>query len=185
MKTYISNIIPQLEQFSKKLDDITLLTNQHWVAISDIDKAKCVFIFRKNKELLISQNGLVEKGTWEYLGNNSLLINRKDGSHLFKHGFFDENVLALKVDGLDTYAYFVNENKFIGELDSSQNIERFLESKYLSPHLPTEVTSREIKSVYSMYPPLDFFGYFAYAIILLLILIAVYIIISSISNEAV
>jgi hypothetical protein len=28
-------------------------------------------------------------------GNNSLLIDRKDDSYLFKQGFFDENILAL------------------------------------------------------------------------------------------
>ena len=36
MKTYISDIIPKIQRFSQKLDNLTLLTNQHWVVIDDI-----------------------------------------------------------------------------------------------------------------------------------------------------
>jgi hypothetical protein len=77
MRTFISDIIPRIQKFSQKLDNLTLLTNQHWVVIDDIDNTKNVYIFRHNNELLISQNGKVEKAKWEYLGNNSLLIDRK------------------------------------------------------------------------------------------------------------
>jgi hypothetical protein len=74
MQTFISDIIPKIQRFSQKLDDLTMLTNQHWVVIDTIDKTKNVYIFRKNNELLVSSDGEVEKGRWEYLGNNSLLI---------------------------------------------------------------------------------------------------------------
>ena len=133
MRTYISDIIPKIQKFSQKLDNLTLLTNQHWVVINEIDNAKNVYIFRPNNELLISQNGKVEKAKWEYLGNNSLLIDRKDESYLFKHGFFDENILALKIDGRNEYAFFVNETKFDGELNSLENVYSFLNEKYIEP----------------------------------------------------
>ena len=81
--------------------------------MDEIDKTKNVYIFRKNNELLISSNGEVEKGRWEYLGNNSLLIDKKDKSYLFKHGFFDENVLALKIDGREEYAFLVNKTSMM------------------------------------------------------------------------
>ena len=74
MRTYISDIIPRIQKFSQKLDNLTLLTNQHWVVIDDIDNTKNVYIFRQNNELLISQNGKVEKAKWEYLGHNSLIF---------------------------------------------------------------------------------------------------------------
>ena len=66
MKTFITDIIPKIQRFSKKLDDLTKLTNQHWVSLGDITKNKKVFIFRQNNQLLISENGIVEKGSWEY-----------------------------------------------------------------------------------------------------------------------
>ena len=134
MKTFISDLIPKLQRFSQKLDNLTLLTNQHWVVIDDIGNNKNVYIFRTNNDLLISQNGKVEKAKWEYLGNNSLLIGKKEESYLFKHGFFDENILALKVDSRDEYAFLINENKYDGELNSLEKVIEFLTKKYLEPH---------------------------------------------------
>lgn len=153
MKTFISDLIPKLQRFSQKLDNLTLLTNQHWVVIDDISNNKNVYIFRANNDLLISQNGKVEKAKWEYLGNNSLLIDKKDESYLFKHGFFDENILALKVDSKDEYAFLINENKYDGELNSLNKVIDFLTKRYLEPHLRQSIedttgivinTSREL-----------------------------------------
>jgi len=142
MKTYISDIIPRIQKFSQKLDNLTLLTNQHWVVIDDIDKTKNVYIFRQNNELLISQNGKVEKAKWEYLGHNSLLIDRKDESYLFRHGFFDENILALKIDSKDEYAFLVNETKFDKELNSSLSVIEFLSRKYIEPTIKRDIQNQ-------------------------------------------
>ena len=146
MQTFIADIIPQLQKFSKKLDDLTLLTNQHWVVLDELENAKNVYIFRSNNELLISSNGKVEKGKWEYLGNNSLLIDRKDDSYLFKHGFFDENVMALKIDGKEEYAFLVNENRFDGELNSKEKVLQFLSNRYLNL-IPSEKTKVQPETV--------------------------------------
>ncbi|OQY92870.1 MAG: hypothetical protein B6D37_13295 [Sphingobacteriales bacterium UTBCD1] len=131
MKTYLADIIPKIKRYSEKLDNLTLLTNQHWVVLDELRNSKFVYIFRSNYELLISQNGKVEKGKWEYLGNNSLLIERTDESYLFRHGFFDSNILALKVDGKDEFAFLVNENNYGGDLNSIEKVLDFLEKKYL------------------------------------------------------
>ncbi len=142
MRTYFSDIIPRIQKYSQKLDNITLLTNQHWVVIDDIDNSKSVYIFRNNNELLISQNGKVEKAKWEYLGNNALLIDRKEESYLFKHGFFDENILALKIDSKDEYAFLVNETKFEKELNNSLNVAEFLNTYYLTNNLKRRIQSQ-------------------------------------------
>jgi hypothetical protein len=131
MKTYIADMIPKIQRFSQRLDDLTKLTNQHWVSMGDITQAKRVFIFRDNNQLIISDNGIVEKGSWEYLGNQSLLLETKEESYLLKHGFFDENVIALKLDSTETYAFFVNETKYEGELNNINEVLEFLENKYL------------------------------------------------------
>ena len=131
MKTFIADIIPRIQKFSQKLDNKTLLTNQHWVVIDEINSTKTVYIFRSNNELLISISGKVEKAKWEYLDKNSLLIDMKAGSYLFRHGFFDENILALKIDGKDEYVFLVNETKFDAELNSYKQIIEFLNYKYI------------------------------------------------------
>jgi hypothetical protein len=140
MKTYFSDIIPKIQKFSQKLDNLTLLTNQHWVVIDDIDNIKRVYIFRTNNELLISQNGKVEKAKWEYLGNNSILIDRKEESYLFKHGFFDENVLALKIDSSNEYAFLVNETKFDNEINTANGVIEFLDKTYIYPQIHQKIT---------------------------------------------
>ena len=122
MKTYFFDLIPRLQRYSEQLDDLTKLTNQHWVVVDEIANSKNVYIFRTNNELLISQNGKVERAKWEYLGNNSLLIDKREEIYLFKQGFLDENVLALKVDSKDEYAFLVNENKYDGDLNSINKI---------------------------------------------------------------
>ena len=142
MQTFISDIIPKIQRYSQKLDDLTILTNQHWVVMDEIDRTKNVYIFRKNNELLVSSNGEVEKGRWEYLGNNSLLIDKRDKSYLFKHGFFDENVLALKIDGREEYAFLVNENKYDGELNSFARVIDFLNRTYLDPSIQKKLAEQ-------------------------------------------
>lgn len=141
MKTFIADIIPRLQQYSQKLDNLTLLTNQHWVVVDEIVNSKTVYIFRSNNELLISKNGEVEKAKWEYLGNNALLLDLKEKSYLFRHGFFDENILALKIDGKEEYAFLVNETKFDKELNSSERILEFLQRKYIEPYQRQQVGS--------------------------------------------
>lgn len=150
MKTFFSDIFPKIQRFSEKLDNITLLTNQHWVSIDDLSSAKTVYIFRSNNELLIATNGKVEKEKWEYLGNKSLLIDKKTESYLFKHGFFDENILALKVDSSEQYAVFVNENKYEGELDSIDRVFDFLKHKYLNPTIKSTIESTTGKQINSI-----------------------------------
>jgi hypothetical protein len=133
MKTYILDIIPKIQRFSQKLNEITVLQNKHWIVLDEESKNKVVFIFReKNNQLLISINGIIEKGTWDYLGNNSLLIDRESGSYLFKHGFIDDSVLALKVDGKEEYLVLVNEKWFDIKLRSLERVLSFLSEKYLS-----------------------------------------------------
>ncbi len=131
MKTFASNIISKLERYSEKLNNLTLLVNQHWVLLDEFSNQKKVFIFRKSDELLIVVNGIVEKANWEYVGLNSILIDSKDQSLLFRHGFFDENILALKIDSTEEYAILVNESKYSGELNNLSAITSFLENKYL------------------------------------------------------
>jgi len=131
MRTFIADIIPKIQRFSQRLDDLTNLTDQHWVSLGDITETKRVFIFRANNQLLIADNGIVEKGSWEYLGNQSLLIDTKRESYLLKHVFFDENVIALKLDSTDSYAFFINETKYNKDLNRIEDVLIFLEDKYI------------------------------------------------------
>lgn len=55
MKTYLLDIIPKIQRFSQKLDDLTVLLNKHWIIFDENSIDKTVFIFReKENQLLIS-----------------------------------------------------------------------------------------------------------------------------------
>ena len=140
MKTYILDIIPRIQKFSQKLDNLTILLNKHWVILDEESSRKSVLIFReKDNQLLISNDGIIEKGNWEYLGNNSLLIDRNDGSYLFKHGFIDDYILALKVDGKEEYALLVNEQWFGKQLKNLAETLSFLNKEYLVDKKENEI----------------------------------------------
>lgn len=131
MQTYIADVIPKIQRFSEKLDNTTLLTNQHWVLIDRISEEKKIYLFRPNNELLISKNGMVEKGRWEYLGNKSLVIDQGNQAYLFRFGFMDKNILALRIDTKEEYALFVNENVFSGEVNSFSKLNAYINENYL------------------------------------------------------
>jgi len=143
MKTYIADIIPKIQRFSRKIDDLTLLTNQHWVSLGDMINSKVVYIFRGNNQLLVSENGIITKGIWEYLGNQSLIIDKGNESYLLKKAFFDENVLALKVDGSNEFAFFVNETKYDKDLNSIYDVISFLEKAYLKKDDPQNLNDAD------------------------------------------
>lgn len=133
MKTYILDIIPRIKKFSKKLDDLTSLADKHWVILDDDTNLKSVYIFRKNGVLLISLNGEIQKGKWEYLDQNSIMIDIKDKSYLFRQGFFNKTVLALMLDGKNEFCLMIDEAKYVDGLNTLLSVEEFLQSEYLSP----------------------------------------------------
>jgi hypothetical protein len=131
MQTYLSDIIPSISRYSKQLNDETLLTSRHWMVVEELENRKSIYIFRKNRDLLISTNGSVEKGTWDYLGNDKLLIEKDGKAFLFRHGFFEDDFLALKIECGDEYAFLVNEKKYDENLNSVLSIHTFLTKKYI------------------------------------------------------
>jgi hypothetical protein len=141
MLLYLADLFTRLAAHSEQLDNLALLTNQHWVSIDEIAQQKVVYIFRTNNELLISTNGNVQEARWEYLGNNSLLVRTKDSSLLLKHGFFDDSILALKRDSTDDFNIFVNENKHSGELNTPEKVARFLENRYFDTKTQAQIES--------------------------------------------
>lgn len=147
MRTYVADFIPRFRQFSEKLDNETLLVNQHWVMVDEITSTKTVYIFQRDNRLLLSRDGEVEIARWEMIDPQNVLVTVGDKSFMFKHGFLDENVLALKLDGKDEYAMFFNEDKSNSQLNALNAMNDFLEEKYLKPEPPV-VQSKSTQSVY-------------------------------------
>ena len=132
MRFYLSDLIPRLAKFSKQLDTNAKLVNQNWILIQDDEASKLVYLYSDDGSLDVYQNGIeIDTGTFK-LVNNSLQIKISGTRGLFKIGFFDEYVMALKRDSTNHFAFFVNETRYEGEFNSAQNIFDFLSLKYLN-----------------------------------------------------
>ena len=62
----------RVSKLSQKFDNTSLILSHHWVLIDEIETKKKLYIFRNNKELLISEDGKVDTAQWRYLGKNTL-----------------------------------------------------------------------------------------------------------------
>ena len=106
---------------------------------------KELFIFRSNnKELLISRNGLVQKGKWELLSISSIIIDIDNRSYLFNTAFVDNKFLALQLDGTNECMIMIEpEMKKQLLLDSVYKVENYLESNYIAPEMERKKKNEE------------------------------------------
>ncbi|WP_127844570.1 hypothetical protein [Psychroflexus aestuariivivens] len=118
MKIYLQDIVKGLKNFSKSLNKKSILIEKPWALIdSDLEIQK--LIFKKNKELIMSKNGQVNIGKWDYLPEaKSLLINRGTDTILCNEGFIDEGVMILKMDGTNNDFFILANENVIPDLDA-------------------------------------------------------------------
>lgn len=112
MKDFIKSVLPSIRELSLSLDKKAIFLNHPWILINE-NGSNEKLIFRKNGELIMSKEGNVITGTWEYLSYaNSLLIDRGQDKRLYNQGFIDECIMVLKLDGtMEDYHILVNQNK--------------------------------------------------------------------------
>ena len=118
MKVFLQHIVSEMKNYSKRLDQQSILIDKPWALIdSDFEIQK--LIFKKNKELIMSKNGQVVMGSWEYLAEaRSLLIDRGKDKILCNEAFINEGVMILKMDGTNnTFFILANEN-IVPDLDA-------------------------------------------------------------------
>jgi hypothetical protein len=110
--------------YSKSLKKESLLVNKPWALLDD-DKEVQKLIFKPNKELILSKNGNVKVGAWDYFPDaKSLLIDRVSDKMLLNEQYVDENVIILKKDGThNDFFALANENTI-----PDYNIPKYLDS---------------------------------------------------------
>ncbi len=141
MTHYFENILPKVLSYSQKLDKLALLLNEPWVVVGD-HNVQSKLIFRTAGSVLISENGIVTFGKWELLNRaNSILIEYTHSIRLYNQAFFDEAILALRLDGTQDFFILVNQNK-IPDL----NIVKYINDKYTDKIKPNVSTNNHIES---------------------------------------
>lgn len=147
MEISFSELIPRVSTLSQKFDNTSLLFNNHWVLVNETNSKNKLYIFRDNNELIISEDGKVDVALWRYLGKNTLLIENEKEKNLYKHEFFDQNLIAIKIRDDQNYSFFVNEEKFDQGLNSENEILKYLHNKYLINNTHKKITRRKRKSL--------------------------------------
>ena len=129
MSDFIITILDKVQQYNHSLQKQSMYTNKPW-ALVDNDLEVQKMIFKNNNELILSKNGKVQIGHWEYLvGTKSILIDRGNDKLLLNEVFLNEDVMILKLDGtkLDFFV-FANENQ-IPNLDVMDYFNRLILKK--------------------------------------------------------
>jgi hypothetical protein len=99
MKTHLSDILPRLKKYSQSLDQTAMLVDKPWVVNAGNNEYQKL-IFKRDGTVLLSRNGNLTDGKWEYIsGANALVIDYGSNKILYRHSYFDEAVLALQKDG--------------------------------------------------------------------------------------
>ncbi len=128
MKTFFENILPRIISFSTKLDSLSNLIDEPWVVYNS---TKEKYIFRQNGQLIYSNSGSVSIGKWELLNKaNSILIEHNNTFKVYNHGFFDNTLLMLRIDGSDELFILENINKI-----PIVEVEKYIEETYLKEDL--------------------------------------------------
>ena len=130
MKIYLQNIVNSLKQYSESLDKQTLLINKPW-ALIDSELGIQKLIFKKDKELILSRDGQVVMGKWDYFPEaKCLLIDRGTDKILCNEAYIDDSILVLKQDGKKgDFFILANENN-IPDLDVYEYLRKLFYKKY-------------------------------------------------------
>ena len=105
----IQKVLSQVKKTQDKISDISLLSNKSWV-LNSTNNIHEVWILRKDNTLLISKNGIVETGSWNYfIESKSLYLELGDEKKLFSQVIVDDLNLSIKLDGTDEIITFEDE----------------------------------------------------------------------------
>jgi hypothetical protein len=130
MSSYIFKLFPNLKDFNHALHYEPLLLNQEWVLVNGITSKKSVYVFEDHNTLVITENESVSKTTWSIKENNSFFIENEDGKIAVNAFFKDEDILVLQHQKTEDFALFINESKYSEDLNSFEDVQKFLHDKY-------------------------------------------------------
>ena len=109
MKTYLFDTINRFKRFSKQLDAKTIICDKAWQVFNDSGE-KELYIFNTDGTVLITLNGVVTHGTWQFIAaNDSLIITAANQSYMVHPAFLDDCLFALQVDGTDQVAFLIDQ----------------------------------------------------------------------------
>lgn len=125
IKAHFDSIVSQLRSHSASLAKENIFVDKPWTII-DEDNEMQRLVFKKDKSLIMSKNGEVNYGSWDYLPEmRSIVINRINNSILCNEAYIDEGVMILQLDGTSNQFFKLANANVIPDLD----INKYLRNK--------------------------------------------------------
>ncbi|ALJ00765.1 hypothetical protein [Rufibacter tibetensis] len=109
----------------------SLIRNKVWIIINWIEEDSVAFIFKDKKNLIINRKGKVEETTWEYIGNDILIIKTNDKRYAFKIELRTDSILVFKFEGKNEFTILVNEPFFKQGITEADDVCKYLSESYL------------------------------------------------------
>jgi len=108
----VSNSITKVKKYTKQNIAKSYLTGCSW-NLSNITTSSVIFTFRSNSDLLVTKNGIVQKGSYEFIiDDNSILITRDGITEHYNIKHITNNFLFLIKLSTDTELVFYNHSKY-------------------------------------------------------------------------
>jgi hypothetical protein len=125
MATYLQSLVQRLKQHSKSLADTAGFIEIPWAFIDDTG-TRVTYIFRRQGDILVSRQGEVTRGNWEYLPQiQSLLIQAQGKAHIYNQVLLlDSSIMVLRKDDTEELFALANPAK-IADLDILGYLESF------------------------------------------------------------
>ena len=109
-----------MQKFSASLNKASILIDKPWAMIDEEFEMQKL-IFKRNKELILSKNGQVQIGKWDYFPEaKSLLIDRNVDKLLYNEAFIDKGVMILRLDGTDNRFFMLANENIVPDLDANR-----------------------------------------------------------------
>jgi hypothetical protein len=147
MDAILSDLLNSLYNYTSSLKKRGILVDKPWALIDNEEELQKL-IFKKNKSLILSKNGQVIDGSWDYYPKaRAILIDRKTDKLLLKEQYIDDNVIILKKDGTENDFFALANENTLPDLDIPKYLNSLL-YLYIKPKIEkTKIEKPNIKKI--------------------------------------
>lgn len=108
----VSSNLTKAKKFTQKKISKSYLTGCSWLLVNN-EEQNILYTFRTNDELLITINGIVQKGTYELIiDNNSILISKNEITEHYNIVNIEDDFLFINMVSSNEILMFGNQTKF-------------------------------------------------------------------------
>ena len=124
MKTYILDIIPKIQKFSQRLDDLTVLLDKHWVVLDEENLSASIPVDKQSYEIAINETQYENYKNFftksyaesiDMLGETLILKNTYAGPLRFEVTDFGKETALNETINMNDMAEVIFLTKYIGD----------------------------------------------------------------------